>query len=140
MNENFIQLLPKINVSLNFISTIFLLSGYILIKNGKKYWHRRMMESALFSSSLFLIFYLIYHYHVGSKPYLYNDWTRTLYFSILIPHILLAALMVPFIISTFYLAYRAKWTTHKKIARFTFPIWLYVSISGVIIYIMLYII
>lgn len=131
--------LPAINSSLNFLSTVCLGFGYIAIKKKKdKTLHRNLMISALIFSGIFLTCYLIYHAHVGSKPFPDLGWIKTVYLIILIPHILLAAVMVPMILKTFWHAYKQEWEKHKKIARLTFPIWMYVSVTGVIIYFMLY--
>ncbi|MDH3939232.1 MAG: DUF420 domain-containing protein, partial [candidate division Zixibacteria bacterium] len=86
----------------------------------------------------FLTCYLIYHAEVGSVPYPHHDWTRPLYFAILVPHVILAALMVPFILITVWLAWREKFIRHRRLARLVWPVWLFVSISGVVIYLMLY--
>lgn len=96
------------------------------------------MVSALVVSTLFLTCYLVYHYHAGSKKFPELGWIKTLYLVILIPHIILAAVMVPMILKTFWHAFKKEWESHKKIARLTFPIWMYVSITGVVIYFMLY--
>lgn len=130
--------LPTLNASLNSISFVLLLSGFIAIKNGKKELHIKLMTSALAVSAAFLISYLIYHYHVPSKKFPDLGWIKTVYFLILFPHIILAAVMVPMIIKTFWHAWREEWDKHKKIARITFPIWLYVSVTGVVVYLMLY--
>jgi uncharacterized membrane protein YozB (DUF420 family) len=89
-------------------------------------------------SCLFLISYLIYHYGAGSRRFLHEGWVRPLYFSILLSHTILAALVVPLILTTLYRAFKKNFDSHKKIARWTFPIWLYVSLTGVVIYFMLY--
>lgn len=133
-----VQDLPTLNASLNFIATLFLASGYIAIKKGKRELHIKLMISALIVSALFLTSYLIYHYHVPSKKFPDLGWIKTVYLIILIPHIILAAGMVPMILKTFWHAYKKDWEKHKKIARITFPIWMYVSITGVIVYLMLY--
>jgi uncharacterized membrane protein YozB (DUF420 family) len=130
--------LPSLNAILNGISTILLLFGYIYIKKGRQTTHRKFMVAAVISSALFLISYLIYHYQVGSVPYPHHDWTRPLYFAILIPHVILAAVMVPFILLALYFAVRKKFDSHKKITRWLWPVWMFVSLSGIIIYIMLY--
>jgi uncharacterized membrane protein YozB (DUF420 family) len=96
------------------------------------------MIAALSVSALFLTCYLIYHAEVGSVPYPYHDWTRPLYFAILVPHVILAVLMVPFILITVWLAWRERFSTHRRLAKFVWPVWLFVSISGVVIYLMLY--
>jgi uncharacterized membrane protein YozB (DUF420 family) len=133
-----VQDLPTLNATLNTIAGILLLLGYISIKKGKKELHKKLMISALFVSAAFLTSYLIYHYHVPSKKFPDLGWIKTLYLVILIPHIILAAVMVPMILKTFWHAFRGEWEKHKKIARITFPIWMYVSVTGVIVYFMLY--
>jgi len=133
-----VQDLPTLNATLNSIAGVLLLSGYIAIKNDKKILHRNLMISALVVSAAFLTSYLIYHYHVPSKKFPDLGFIKTIYLLILIPHIILAAIMVPMIVKTFWHAYRQEWDKHKKIARITFPIWMYVSVTGVIVYFMLY--
>lgn len=133
-----VQDLPTLNASLNTIAGILLLSGYISIKKGNKILHRNLMIAALAVSAAFLTSYLIYHYHVPSKKFPDLGFIKTIYFLILFPHIILAVVMVPMILKTFWHAYKQEWEKHKKIARITFPIWLYVSVTGVIIYFMLY--
>jgi uncharacterized membrane protein YozB (DUF420 family) len=130
--------LPTLNATLNSISGIFLLSGYIAIKKNKKELHRNLMISALVVSAAFLTSYLIYHFNVPSKKFPDLGWIKTLYFLILFPHIILAVIMVPMILKTFWHAYKQEWESHKKIARITFPIWMYVSVTGVLVYFMLY--
>ena len=134
-----VQDLPTINASLNLLSTFFLLLGYLSVRKGNRETHKKFMISALISSALFLIFYLIYHYQVGSVPYPYHDWTRSVYFTVLIPHIILAAVMFPFILIAVWYAFREQFEKHKKIVRWLWPVWMYVSISGVVIYLMLYV-
>ena len=133
-----VQDLPTLNASLNTIAGIFLLSGYIAIKKDKKDLHKWLMISALVVSAAFLTSYLIYHYHVPSKKFPDLGWIKTVYLLILIPHIILAAVMVPMILKTFWHAFRGEWEKHKKIAKVTFPIWMYVSVTGVVVYLMLY--
>jgi uncharacterized membrane protein YozB (DUF420 family) len=130
--------LPTLNAILNSISAIFLITGFWYIKKGDQQSHKKMMISALIVSTLFLTSYLIYHYNIPSTPYPYHDWTRPLYFAILIPHIILAALMGPFIIAAVIFAFKEKFETHKKIVKWIWPVWMFVSVSGVIIYLMLY--
>ncbi len=130
--------LPAINATLNGIATVLLSSGYVAIRLGRKELHKALMISALVVSAAFLACYLIYHYHAGSKPFPDLGWIKTVYLVILIPHIILAAVMVPMILKTFWHAFRGEWESHKKIARWTFPIWMYVSLTGVVIYLMLY--
>lgn len=133
-----IQDLPTLNATLNSVATVFLLVGYISIKQGRREAHKRLMIGALVVSAAFLTSYLIYHYNVPSKKFPELGWIKTLYLLILIPHIILATVMVPMILKTFWHAYKEEWEKHKKIAKITFPIWIYVSITGVIVYFMLY--
>lgn len=133
-----VQDLPSVNATLNTIAGTLLLFGYIAIKQGKRELHKKLMVSALGVSAAFLACYLVYHYHVPSKKFPDLGWIKTVYFLILFPHIILAAVMVPMILKTFWHAYREEWEKHKKIAKITFPIWMYVSVTGVIVYFMLY--
>jgi len=130
--------LPTLNAILNSISALFLILGYRYIKKGDQQSHKKMMISALIVSALFLISYVIYHYNIPSTPYPYHNWTRPVYFAILIPHIIMAALMGPFIIAAVIFALKGKFETHKKIVKWIWPVWIFVSVSGVIIYLMLY--
>ena len=134
-----IEDLSAVNALLNGITSILLIFGFIRIRRGDRAVHKKIMLTALVTSCLFLISYLIYHYHVGSVPYPYHDWTRPVYFGILIPHIIFAGIMTPFILVLVFFALNNKFKIHKKIARFVWPVWMYVSITGVIIYFMLYI-
>jgi len=130
--------LPLLNAVLNSGSTVLLLSGYYFIRRRKIRAHRACMLSAFITSTLFLISYVIYHYNVGSVRFTGEGTIRTLYFIILVSHILLAA-TVPFLsVITLIRALRARFDRHKAIARWTLPVWLYVSVTGVTIYIMLY--
>jgi len=133
-----VQDLPTLNATLNAIAATLLLVGYVGIKKGHKEFHKKIMVSALVVSAFFLTSYLIYHYHVPSKKFPDLGWIKTVYLIILIPHIILAAAMVPMILKTFWHGFRGEWEKHKKIARITFPIWMYVSVTGVIVYFMLY--
>jgi uncharacterized membrane protein YozB (DUF420 family) len=130
--------LSTVNAVLNSISTVLLILGYRHIKRGEQDKHKRFMIAALITSAIFLTSYLIYHYHVGSVPYPHHDWTRPVYFAILIPHIILAAVMTPFILIAVLFAIREQFDRHRKLVRWVWPVWIYVSISGVIIYLMLY--
>ncbi len=131
--------LPTLNAVFNLISTLFLIIGFVWIRKEEQDKHKKAMIAALISSAFFLIFYLIYHWQVGSVPYPHNDWTRPVYFTILIPHIILAALMVPFILMAVFYALRQKFEQHTKLVKWVWPVWIYVSLSGVVIYLMLYI-
>ncbi len=130
--------LPTLNATLNAISSIFLILGYIAIRRQDITTHKRRMVAAVIASALFLIFYLIYHAHVGSTPYPHYDWTRPLYFAVLIPHVILAAVMVPFILMLLWYAFRQRFDRHRRLARWVWPVWMFVSFSGVIVYVMLY--
>jgi len=129
---------PVIDASLNGTSAVLLLIGRGLIQRGRMAAHRAVMVTALVSSSLFLASYLYYHWHVGSVHFQGQGWTRPVYFSILISHTILAAVIVPMIIITLSRALRERFDRHRAIARWTYPLWLYVSVTGVVIYVMLY--
>lgn len=131
--------IPVLNATLNLCATICLLSGFISIKKKNEKIHKIFMVNALLFSTFFLGFYLYYHAHIGSKKFMEEGMVKIIYYIILFPHIILAAVMVPFILLTFYHAARKNWEVHKKFARITFPMWLYVSITGVLIYFMLYV-
>lgn len=130
---------PTLNAALNLLATIFLLGGYLAIRKGRISIHRLCMVSAFIASSIFLASYLYYHFNYPSVPYSKQDWTRPLYFLILISHIILAIVMLPMIFITFYHAFKNNFSKHRALARVTWPIWIYVSFTGVIIYLMLYI-
>ena len=129
---------PVINATLNGTSAILLLIGHSLIKRGRMAAHRAVMLSAVATSALFLSSYLYYHYHVGSVHFRGPGWSRPIYFSILISHTILAAVIVPLIIITLIRALRERFDRHAAIARWTYPLWIYVSVTGVIVYFMLY--
>lgn len=129
---------PVINAGLNTTSTILLLIGHRFIKRGRMAAHRALMIAAIVSSSLFLISYLYYHAHVGSVHFQGQGWSRPVYFTILISHTILAATIVPLVIMTLSRALRGRFDRHRAIARWTYPLWLYVSVTGVVIYFMLY--
>ena len=129
---------PTINAVLNGTSAVLIASGIVLIKRGQREAHKRMMIAAVITSSLFLVCYLYYHAHVGSVHFQGQGWSRPVYFSILISHTILAAVIVPFVLVTLTRGLRGRYERHKRSARWTYPMWLYVSITGVIIYFMLY--
>ena len=133
-----ISQLPTLNAALNSLSAVFLLTGYLLIRAKNLRAHRACMLSAFACSTLFLASYLIYHYHVGSVPYKGQGWTRVVYFGILLTHTILASAVVPLAVITLTRALREKFDAHRRIARWAFPIWLYVSVTGVVVYLMLY--
>ena len=130
--------LPAVNASLNAISAVLLLIGYVMIRRRRIEQHRKFMIAAFAVSVLFLICYVIYHANVGSKPFTGQGAIRRIYFFILITLIVLAALVPPMAIVTLVRGLRAKYDRHAKLARWTLPIWLYVSVTGVIVYLMLY--
>lgn len=133
-----VEYLPAIDATLNFVSAVLLFLGFRAIKQGKQDKHRKLMLSALTSSALFLICYLAYHYQVGSVPYPHHDWTRPVYFAVLIPHVILAALMTPAILVLVWFALRGKFDRHRRLARWTWPVWMFVSVSGIVVYLMLH--
>ncbi|HLX62553.1 MAG TPA: DUF420 domain-containing protein [Planctomycetota bacterium] len=131
--------LATVNASLNLISFVFLMFGYRAIKRGQKEQHRNCMISAGVTTLLFLTSYLFYHSKVGDVPFKGTGPIRFIYYYIiLIPHLTLAATNVVLVIITFRRAYKQDWERHKKIAKITFPIWVYVSITGMIVYVMVY--
>ncbi len=130
--------LPTVNATLNAISGACLVIAWVLIKQRRIEAHRRMMLAAFAASSLFLISYVVYHANAGSRPYHGTGWLRTLYFSILIPHVVLAAAVVPLALVTLRRGLRRDDLRHRRIARITLPIWLFVSVTGVVVYLMLY--
>jgi uncharacterized membrane protein YozB (DUF420 family) len=129
---------PAVNATLNGTSAVLLITAHRMIKRGRVATHRAIMLAAVGTSSLFLISYLYYHAHVGSVRFQGHGWSRPVYFSILISHTSLAATIVPLVIVTLTLALRGRFDRHRAIARWTYPIWLYVSVTGVVIYVMLY--
>jgi uncharacterized membrane protein YozB (DUF420 family) len=131
-------ILPTVNATLNGISGVFLLVGYVLIRQRQIAAHRNAMLGAFASSTLFLISYLVYHAHAGSRPFTGQGAIRYVYFAILISHVILAAAILPMAISTLSRGLRGRYADHKRIAKWTFPTWMYVSITGVIVYLMLY--
>ena len=131
-------LLPAVNATLNATSGILLGIGYVLIKRRQIQAHRNAMLMAFGSSTLFLISYVTYHWHIGSKPFAGVGAVRYVYFAILISHILLAIVILPMAIMTLTRGLRGDYGRHVPLARRTFPIWMYVSITGVIVYVMLY--
>ena len=130
--------LPALNASLNAISGVLLVLGHALIRRGRIALHRACMLAAFVTSTLFLISYLVYHANVGSRPFPGHGLMRPLYFSILISHVSLAASILPLALITLSRGLRGDYDRHVRIARWTYPIWLYVSVTGVVIYLMLY--
>ena len=130
--------LPALNATLNGIATMLLVCGYVLIRRGRRDAHKRVMLAALATSSLFLVSYVIYHANVGSRPFPGQGPVRIVYFAILITHVVLAATILPLALMTTARGLRAHYDRHGRIARWTLPLWLYVSVTGVVIYLMLY--
>jgi putative membrane protein len=129
---------PVINATLNGTSAVLLLAGRWQIKRGRMAAHRFFMLTAVCTSTLFLASYLYYHWHVGSVRFQGQGWSRPVYFTILISHTILAITILPLVIITLSRALRERFDQHRAIARWTFPLWLYVSCTGVIVYFMLY--
>lgn len=130
--------LPTVNATLNALSGAFLLVGYVFIRRRQITAHRNAMLGAFASSTLFLISYLVYHAEVGSRPFGGQGAIRLVYFAILITHVILAAVILPMAIVTLSRGLRGRYDAHKRIAKWTFPTWMYVSVTGVIVYVMLY--
>jgi len=130
--------LPTLNAILNAASAVLLVAGYVAIRRRNWRLHMRLMIAALVASALFLTSYLIHHALHGSTPYARRDWTRPLYLGILLTHTMLAAVNVPLVIVTVVRAAKGRFEAHRRIARWTLPNWLYVSVTGVVIYLMLY--
>jgi putative membrane protein len=136
--SDYIAYLPHLNAFLNGTSAVLLFTGYSFIRARNVIAHRACQIAALIVSSLFLVSYLVYHYNHGSTRFLGTGFVRPLYFAILTSHTILAVVIVPLIFLTFYRAFRGDFIRHRRIARVTLPLWLYVSVTGVIVYLMLY--
>ena len=130
--------LPAINATLNGISGVLLIVGYGLMRAGRIDLHRRVMLAAFVTSSVFLVCYVIYHAQVGSVRFTRQGNVRPLYFTILITHVTLAAVTLPLAIVTLSRGLKGRYVKHRAIARWTLPIWLYVSVTGVLVYVLLY--
>ena len=130
--------LPAVNATLNAISGALLLIAYAHIRARRIEQHRRFMLAAFTTSSLFLVCYLVYHAQVGSVPFTRQGFVRPLYFTILITHVTLAAIVVPLALVTLSRGLKARYPQHRRIARWTFPVWMYVSVTGVLVYVLLY--
>lgn len=133
-----VESLPTVNAALNATSALLLLAGYFAIRSGKPNLHRALMATALATSAVFLTSYLIYHFQVGSVKFQGVGTIRTFYFAILLSHTILAVLVPPLALTTAWLAFKGRFERHKRVARFALPIWVYVSVTGVIVYWMLY--
>ena len=130
--------LPALNATLNGVAALFLLAGYLCIRTGRREMHKRCMLGALTASALFLTSYVVYHAQAGSRPFAGVGAVRIVYFAILLTHVVLAAAILPLALVTTSRGLRSHFERHVRIARWTLPIWLYVSVTGVVIYLMLY--
>jgi putative membrane protein len=131
--------LPAVNASLNALSALFLTAGYVFIRQKNQAAHRNCMVAALVTSIAFLICYLTYHFNVQTVTHFRNpQWFRPIYLVILLTHTVLATVIVPMIWVTLYRAWRQNFAAHKRIARWTWPLWMYVSVTGVLVYLLLY--
>ena len=135
--EDWVANLPALNAFLNSISTILIILGYVAIRQKRYVRHMKLMLTAFFTSSLFLISYLIYHHYIGHTPFPGEGLVRPVYFFILITHIILSATVVPLVLTSYYFAFAGKFNTHRKVSKWTFPVWLYVSVTGVMIFFIL---
>lgn len=130
--------LPTLNAMLNGLAALLLVAGFVAIKRGHIEIHRRFMVSAFGVSGVFLTSYLVYHFEVGSVPYQGTGIWRTVYFAILIPHVILAAAVLPLALVTLRRGWVRSDAAHRRLARITLPVWLFVSVTGVLVYLMLY--
>ncbi len=130
--------LPHLNAALNSLSFLLLLAGFYFIRRGRVAAHRSCMAAALVVSLLFLVSYVVYHYNYGSVKFTGQGAVRLVYFVILVTHIILAAVIAPLVVITLTLALRGDYARHRRWARWTYPLWLYVSVTGVVVYLMLY--
>lgn len=133
-----VTVLPTVNAVLNASAAVAMILGFVAIRRRRVTVHRACMLTAVGLSVLFLCSYLVYHAQVGSRPYGGSGWLRTAYFAILLTHTVLAAAIVPMVGTTLYRALRSQFARHARVARVTFPLWLYVSVTGVVVYWMLY--
>jgi putative membrane protein len=133
-----VRALPTLNAILNGTSACLLIAGWLFVRRRRIAAHRACMLAAVCVSTLFLVSYVVYHALAGSRPFGGQGWIRAVYFAILVPHILLAAGMVPFVLTTLYRALSGDFPRHARLARWTLPVWLYVSVTGVLVYWLLY--
>lgn len=130
--------LPTVNAGLNAVAAVLLLTGWVAIRRGRPRAHRAAMVAAFAVSTIFLACYLTYHWLVGHVPFAGRGLIRPVYFAILITHVVLATVVPVLAIAMFVLAFRGRWEIHRRLGRVTLPIWLYVSVTGVVIYLMVY--
>ena len=129
---------PLLNACLNGTSALLIGSGFVAIRRRRIAVHKACMLAACATSVLFLVSYLLYHYQVGSTAFTGQGAVRVVYFAVLLSHTILAVVIVPLVVMTVYRAWREQWPRHRRLARWTLPLWLYVSVTGVVIYVMLY--
>jgi putative membrane protein len=132
------EILPHLNAALNTISTVLLITGFAMIRTGRREAHKKVMISAIIVSAIFLIFYLIYHFSAPIFVFPGTGWTVPAYYTLLISHVILATVVTPMVVITVWRALRGSFDRHKAIARWTLPVWLYVTVTGVMIYAILY--
>jgi len=130
--------LPAVNAGLNAVAAALLVVGHVLMRTHRIEQHRRVMIAAFVTSALFLVCYLVYHGQVGSVRFTRHGFVRPLYYTILATHVTLAAVVLPMAIVTLSRGLKARYPQHRRIARWTFPVWLYVSVTGVLVYVLLY--
>jgi len=130
--------LPTVNATLNLLASLLLCTGYVCVRRRRIAAHRAVMLAAFSTSTLFLVSYLVYHASAGSRRFEGTGWVRMAYFAVLVTHVVLAAAMVPPVLMTLARALRGRFAAHARLARRTLPVWLYVSVTGVVIYLMLY--
>ena len=131
--------LPAVNACLNGLSAVFLTTGYVFIRRGNKIAHRNCMVSAFVTSTIFLVCYLTYHFSVRTiTRFREPEWFRPIYLTLLLTHTVLAVVIVPLVLMTLHRAVKQRYDLHKRIARWTWPLWMYVSVTGVVIYLLLY--
>jgi uncharacterized membrane protein YozB (DUF420 family) len=138
MSPELVSVLPTLNALLNGTSALLLVTGYLLIRRRRVSAHRACMLAAFVASAVFLASYLTLRYYAGMTRFTGQGWIRPVYFSILVSHTILAAAIVPLVLMTLTRALRARFDRHARIARWTLPLWLYVSVTGVLVYVILY--
>jgi putative membrane protein len=133
-----VSALPAVNAALNAVAAALLVTGFVLIRRRRVRAHLAAMGGAFVASTLFLVSYVTYHYHAGSRPFTGQGLVRIAYFVLLLTHVVLAVVILPLALTTLYRAWRGQYARHRRIARWTLPIWLYVSVTGVVVYWMLH--
>ena len=134
--NDLVPYMPPFQAAANTLSILFLCAGYYFIRSGNRHMHRNCMVAALTVSAVFLVSYLTYHNLVGYAPFAGEGWIRPIYFTLLFSHIVLAAVIVPLVVMTVWFAARGNFVRHPKVARWTLPAWLYVAVTGVVVYIL----